>query len=229
MQLKILSWNIWIKGHFAEIKALLERTDPDIIGLQEVKDTDASLDVIGYLTERGYNHVFMPVRKTWGDNAYNDGPALFTKFPIVSSETHLLSKENARGVVRTDLQVGNRILHVFSAHLLHTHQKFSDIQNEQAKTLSSLVPTDNAIVMGDFNATPESDVIGRMKEKLVDTDPMSLPTWSVYPEGCTICNPQVIDTRFDYIFVSKNLATHSFKVEESRGSDHLPISVTVEI
>ena len=83
--------------------------------------------------------------------------------------------------------------------------------------------------MGDFNATPESPVIKSIQKVLVDSDPSSTPTWSVYPEGCRICNPQKLDTCLDYIFTSIDLKTSSFKVEESKASDHLPISVVVEI
>lgn len=229
MNLKILSWNIWIEGHFEDIKNLLQKTEADVIGLQEVKDDDSSLDVINYLTQQGYSHIFAPVRKTWGDEVYNDGPAVFSRHPILTSQIYLLSKENARGAVRADIQVGGKVLHVFSTHLLHTHQEYSEIQTEQVETLIKVIPADSTIVMGDFNATPSSNVIQRMKSTLSDTDPDSLPTWSVYPEGCSKCNPQVIDTRLDYIFVSRDLKTRSFKIEQSKGSDHLPISVTVEI
>ena len=83
--------------------------------------------------------------------------------------------------------------------------------------------------MGDFNATPESETIRKMSEVLVDTDPTSAPTWSVYPAGCLVCNPQAIDTRLDYIFTTPDIKTSSFKVEQSKGSDHLPISVIAEI
>mgnify|MGYP000706138281 CR=1 FL=1 len=229
MQLKILSWNIWIEGKFEEYKTLIERVDPDIIGLQEVKDTDPERDVIGYLSSRGYHHIFLPARKKWGDNTFNDGPALFSKLPILSSETYLLSKENARGAVRIDLQVGEKVLRVFSVHTLHTHQEHSDVQMEQIENLLSALPAENTLVMGDFNATPDSEAIRCMKSVLVDSDPDSLPTWSVYPDGCKTCNPQVVDTKLDYIFTTKDIKTHSFKVEESKGSDHLPISVIAEL
>ncbi|MDZ4226986.1 MAG: hypothetical protein U1D26_00745, partial [Patescibacteria group bacterium] len=71
--------------------------------------------------------------------------------------------------------------------------------------------------------------IKRMGKALKDTDPSHAPTWSVYPEGCKVCNPQAIDVRLDYIFASRDLKTHSPKVESSKASDHLPISVTVGI
>jgi endonuclease/exonuclease/phosphatase family metal-dependent hydrolase len=91
------------------------------------------------------------------------------------------------------------------------------------------MPAERVIVMGDFNATPESAAIQAMRKVLVDSGPASTPTWSVYPEGCRACNPQAIDTRLDYIFTSKDLKLRSFEVGNSRGSDHRAISAIVEL
>jgi endonuclease/exonuclease/phosphatase family metal-dependent hydrolase len=225
MELKILSWNIWIDGHFDEIKDFLQRAGADIIGLQEVKSDDPKRDVIGFLSELGYNHVFAPVKKLWGENVYHDGPAIFSKFPIDSSEVFDLSADDHRVVVRADIEIRKTTLHVFSTHLVHTHQKKSDVQESQARNLLKILPKEKTIVMGDFNATPESATIQIMESELANTDPSASPTWSVYLEGCTVCNPQKIETRLDYIFASKDLRTSSPKVESSKASDHLPISV----
>ncbi len=229
MQLKVPSWNIWIDGHFDSIKDFLRDADADIIGLQEVKDDDPERDVIGYLTELGYQHVFTPVAKKWKDKVYRDGCAVFSKHEIVSSMVHKLSEKDSRYAQQADVKINGSILHVFSTHLIHTHQKPSEVQELQAETLVGILPTERTIVMGDFNATPDSATIQKMKRDMFyDTDSASMPTWSVYPEGCHICNPQAIDIKLDYIFASKDLKTASFKVEESKGSDHLPIAVLVE-
>ena len=227
MKLKILSWNIWVDGHFDKIKDFLRTADADIIGLQEVKDDDLERDVIGFLTGLGYQHVFARTEQIWDGKVYRHGPAIFSKFPIVRSERYLVDEKDQRAAACADVNVNGTILHIFSTHLVHTHQKPSEKQEAQASHLLEKVPAEHSIVMGDFNATPESKAIQKMKEVLVDTDPASTPTWSVYPEGCEKCNPQAIDTRLDYIFVSEDLKTNSFKVEESKGSDHLPISVLV--
>lgn len=229
MQLKILSWNIWIDGNFGQIADFLKEANADIIGLQEVKDDDPARNVIGYLKGAGYQHVSAPVRKTWGGKVWNDGCAIFSKFPILTSTIHPLSKENTRIALQADIRVNNDTLHVFSTHLVHTHQKQSDVQDEQVEKLISLLPKERVMVMGDFNATPESTVVRRMREVLKDTDPSSAPTWSVHPKGCHTCNPQKIDTRLDYIFASKDLKIHSPAVGSSKASDHLPISVILEI
>ena len=228
MRLKVLSWNIWINGYFGRITDFLEDSDADIIGLQEVQTDDPERDVIGFLTTLGYAHVFTPVPKT-GKRKVNDGPAIFSRLGIQRSESHVLSQTSSRVAVRADVQVGSNILHIFSTHLFHTHQQHSDVQNEQVGNLIKLLPHEQTIVMGDFNATPDSEAIRKMRATLKDSDPTVAPTWSMYPEGCDVCKPQSLDMRLDYIFTTPDLKTSSPAVGDSKGSDHLPISVEIEV
>ncbi len=227
MPIKILSWNIWVGGDFAQWKEFLDAADADIVGLQEVKDDDPERDVIGYLTNQGYRHVFARTEQIWDGKPFRHGPALFSKLPIARSETYLLDKKDQRAAARVDIKIGDVTFHVFSTHLIHTHQAPSSQQEAQVAELIKLLPSDHVIVMGDFNATPESAAIRAMRKILIDTDPADTPTWSVHPEGCAKCDPQAIDTRLDYIFVSKDMKTDSFRVGQSRASDHLPILVDI--
>ena len=228
MELKILSWNIWVDCRFDELKKFLAASNADIIGLQEVRDGDTERDVIGYLTSLGYQHA-AALEQFWETRGFYFGPAIFSKFDIISSRTIELSEQHRRYALQADIRIGETVLRVFNAHLRHEHQKHSDIQDLQAETLLSQVSGDRALVLGDFNATPDSTVYRKFADTLTNTDPSNTPTWSVYPEGCEVCNPQGIDTRLDYIFVTKDLKTHSPRVESSAASDHLPISVLVDL
>lgn len=229
MKLKVLSWNIWIEGHFDLVSDFLKVSEADIIGLQEVLADDPKRDVISFLTKLGYQYVFAPVKKTWGGKVWSDGPAIFSKYKIQNSETYFLSKKDSRVAARAGILVEGGLLHIFSTHLIHTHQQQSDVQEEQGLNLLKEVPSKNSIVMGDFNAAPDSIVIRNMKELLIDSDLELQPTWSIYPEGCLVCKPKKLDTKLDYIFNSKDLKTSNFKVDNSKASDHLPITVMVEI
>jgi hypothetical protein len=86
--MKVVSSNIWIDGHLDEWQDFLRNANADIIGLQEVKDDDPERDVIGFLTERGYHHVFARTEQFWGRKVVGDAdPAcagkasLFTPVP----------------------------------------------------------------------------------------------------------------------------------------------------
>ena len=229
MQLKVLSWNIWIKGYFDQIADFLKGSGADIIGLQEVSPDDPTRDVVDFLDKLGYQHAFAPFKHTWRGKVFNDGPAIFSKYKIRKTQTYILSKKNGRVGVRADILVGEETLHVFSTHLIHTHQKPSKVQDEQAMTLISKLPKEHVIVIGDFNATGESSVIKNMRKVLLDCDPASKPTWSMYKEGCLVCYPGGVKIRLDYIFTTKDIKANSFKVEDSKASDHLPISVMIEV
>jgi endonuclease/exonuclease/phosphatase family metal-dependent hydrolase len=228
MKLKILSWNIWIDGYFDQVADFLGQSGAEIIGLQEVTNDNPNRDVIGYLANLGYEGVFAPVKHSSGRKTYIAGPAIFSKYKIAASQTYILSETDRRAAIRADIEVRGAMLHVFSTHLMHSHQQPSDTQNLQIDALLKALPSSKTVVLGDFNATPDSMPIRTMSMALLDTDPISTPTWSVYPAGCSICNPQSLDTRLDYIFVTKDLQTNSFKVEQSKGSDHLPISLMIE-
>lgn len=229
MKLKVLSWNIWIDGFFNRVTDFLKTSRADIIGLQEVVSDEPKRDIISFLDRLGYQHVFGPVEHSWGGKVYRDGPAVFSRYKILKSETYVLSKKNRRAAVRADISVGNKTLHVFSTHLVHTHQQESKEQDQQALNLIKSLTDNRVVLMGDFNATADSSVIKNMKKVLVDSDSSSLPTWSVYPSGCAICNPQAVDARLDYIFTSKDIKTSSFQVEKSKASDHLPISTLIKL
>lgn len=229
MKLKILSWNIWINGYFDQVTDFIQKSQADIIGLQEVVNNDPKRDIIGFLSKLGYDNVFGYAEHSWGGKVYRDGPAIFSKHKITKSETHVLSEKDKRVAVEADISVANKTLHVFSTHLIHTHQQQSVEQEIQGTNLLKILPNERIILMGDFNATPYSSVIKNVNKVLSDSDPSSSPTWSNYSAGCSVCNIKVLEIRLDYIFTSKDIKTNSFKIESSQASDHLPISVIVEV
>lgn len=229
MQIKILSWNIWIDSHFDQVKEFLKNSNADIVGLQEVREDDPARETIKYMDSLGYKYVFAPIAKSWDGEVWNFGPAIFTKLQIISFQKYTLSDQDSRSLVQADVKVGDKLIHTFCTHLTHTHQQESDIQLQQVEELLKYIPNKDSVLLGDFNAIPIGKTIQKVRESLLDTDPSNQPTWSVYPEGCVTCNPQKIDIRLDYIFTTKDIRTHSFKVEDSRGSDHLPISIIMEL
>lgn len=228
MQLKVLSWNIWLNGDYAKTIEFLASADADIIGLQEVIPGNPEGDVYEYMTkELGYRGVYAPsmdIQKR--GTMMQMGNAVFTKYPIIANTTHVLSNINPRVAIQADIKVAGVKLHVFSTHLLHAHLQPSVLQDKQAENLLKLLPTKRTIVMGDFNATPQTTAIRMASEQLAYTG-NGAPTWSVYPEAC--CKFEGVVHLLDYIFVTKDIRFHSSKVESSSASDHLPISTIIEL
>lgn len=239
MSLKILSWNIWGGQYLPEIMNFLRAANADIIGLQEViEDLDGSKNTAKIIAEElGYEWVYVPTYKDETAKLYKilepktvkRGNAILSKYKIVDYEAHKLSEEKKGMVLEASIPVNGRNLHIFSTHLVHTHQQPLELQNFQAENLLKFIPEKDAIVMGDFNATPGSECLKIVSNVLKNTDEnLSASTWSVYPEGCPKCNPQAIDTRLDYIFTTEDMRIESFEVGNSKGSDHLPISAMLE-
>lgn len=239
-KLKIVSWNIWQGTYLDEVKSQLKELDADIIALQEVSDDERG-DIGKNIAEHlGYEYVsvltmnipikFLPGRTGDEEGFVKFGNAVLAKHKILNAEELIISKESGRTIIKVDVAVADKVAHVFGLHLKHTHQEPSTLQNLQADNLLKFVPEKDSIVMGDFNALPESYPITTMRKALQDTEPeSSTPTWSVYKNGCGHCLIGDMKYKLDYIFTTKDIKTHSFEVVESKGSDHLPVVAIVEI
>lgn len=230
MQLKILSWNIWFHGNLEKVNDFLEKSNADIIGLQEVMMIDHEMQISPLLTNKlGYKYVYAATFQYPIKGALTDiGNAILSKYPIMKSEVHNLSEKENRVAVQADIKVGNNVIHAFCTHLIHTHQKPSEIQDLQATNLVKVISPEKTILMGDFNCLPDSNAIKIISKSLKNTDTNSLPTWSVYPQGCKVCLPKGIIYKLDNIFTTKDVKSSSYKVGTSQASDHLPISVVIE-
>lgn len=240
MKLKILSWNIWCGTYLDEVIKFLRTADADIIALQEVVEDHRGNIAKIIAEELDYKYVYttdidmplkyLPSYKSDDERIIKMGNAILSKYEIINSKEHKLIKNKARTVIEANIKIEDKIINVFSIHLRHTHQKQLDFQDLQAENLLKLLSTKNTVVMGDFNSLPESGVIKKVSESLQNTEIGSdTPTWSVYKKGCTECLIDKIIYKLDYIFTSKDIKSNSFKVYDSKGSDHLPVSVIIEI
>ena len=240
MKIKILSWNIWCGAYLDEVLEFLKNADADIIALQEIsKDDKGNLaEIIANKLDYKYADAIdmnMPVKFLQGYDQ-NDtrvikfGTAILTKHAIINSEIVELSKEDKRSATKVQIKIGENILNVFSIHLKHSHQQQLDLQDLQADNLFKLAPKENTIIMGDFNALPESSVIQKMNINLQNTEKdFNTPTWSVYEKGCSTCLIKDIKYKLDYIFTTKDIKVDSFEVYDLKASDHLPVSAIIEI
>lgn len=232
MSVKIISWNIWEGKYLVDIIDFLKTSNADIIGLQEViQEKSGRRNTARIIANKlEYEFVYETDSEIEKDGRSLDkGSAILSRHKILRNKTYILSETDKRTAIEADIKVGNTTLHVFTTHLIHTHQKPSDIQNLQAENLIKVLPKGKTILMGDFNATPGSDVVNNVSHVLKNTDAFSVPTWSIYPEGCIGCKPKGVYFKLDYIFTSKDIKGKLFEVGSSKGSDHLPISVKIEI
>lgn len=235
MSITILSWNIWGGLHLPEILSYLDEIKPDIIGLQEaIEEEDGSNNIALEIAKHlSYHCAFTRVHPVDADVIYPGmNPrrvmlcnAVLSKFPIISSTEYTLTPEKARKAIEAVVDIDGSQLHIISTHLVHTHQQPSVLQRTQAEELIRAIPKTQTVLMGDMNATPDSETIAVLKRSLVNADPSPYPkpTWSISPQGCPTCHPESVCMRLDYIFTTPDLNIQSFAIGDSRGSDHLPI------
>ena len=229
--LRVMSYNI----HHAEgldgkvdlerIANVLRQSNADVIALQEVdKNTERTggIDMPAELAKRtGMNVVFGANLDNFQGGQY--GTAILSRFPIESHENHLLKQTREgeqRGVLQAVLAVNQGQLLFICTHLDHTgdpaERLFSETQFADLFARHTGLP---ALLCGDFNDTPASELHKRLSKKWTDA-------WSIAGKsnGFTMgsANPT---RRIDYIWLSskKNFRVRWVDVPRSEASDHLPL------
>lgn len=229
MELKVLSWNIWYGKYLDKILRYLKKEDAEILCLQEIvanKDgSNNTAEIIAKKLDYQFFEYSFALEIEKDEKPLDWGNAILSKYPIIGKKTHVLSSTDKRIALQVDINLEGRSLHVFTTHLIHTHQIESEIQNMQADILFDSVSKTATILTGDFNAIPESYPLKRITRKLTNADDKGRPTFSLYPEGC--CPTSGLEYRLDYIFVSSDIEAKSCEVGKSKGSDHLPITAIV--
>ncbi|KAB7705575.1 endonuclease/exonuclease/phosphatase [Bacillus aerolatus] len=233
---KVMSYNI----HHAEgedgvldlerIARIIGGSDADIIGLQEVDNHWSSRsdfqDQAKMLAERlGLFYVYAanldlePVNE--GDHRRQYGTAILSKYPIIKSENHLLSKIGSteqRGLLKATINVKGNHLHVYNTHLALTSAE-REMQMKQIIEIANKSKGPK-VIMGDLNATPESNEMKPIISGYVDVFANTGSEANTYPAD----HPS---KRIDYIFTSKDIETVNAQVINTLASDHLPLTAEI--
>ncbi len=204
---------------------VIRELNPDILGLNEVGKSlpEGVTSHVGYYAKRLFmNSEFYPALDISG-GPY--GNAQLSKYPLTDARTlHIPDPERTEdayyehrciGVSRVMLPDGRGIKFITSHFGLAKGE-----QRNAVKTLcDELDRTDGpVIVMGDFNTTPDDEILAPIYARLNSVDD-DIPTFDAE-------NP---DRKIDYIFVSNEFTVHQTWVHMTQASDHLPLICDVEI
>jgi endonuclease/exonuclease/phosphatase family metal-dependent hydrolase len=251
----------------AKVRESILALKPDVLALEEMGSTNALLELRDSLTAAGLSLPYWEHVSGFDTNIH---VAILSKFPIIARRSHtnesfLLNGRRfrvSRGFAEVDLQVNtNYTLTVLAAHLKSkravAEADEAELRLEEAKILREKIdtrlaanPNANLVVLGDFNDGKDSPstkaVIGRGKQKLVDTRPAerngddvpnSNPAWE--PRNITWTHhygKEDLYSRIDFILASPGLA-HEWVTNETYvltlpnwgvASDHRPIVATFE-
>ncbi|WP_037685572.1 endonuclease/exonuclease/phosphatase family protein [Streptomyces aureocirculatus] len=224
---RVMTWNICNPcdennvGRAAEIAAYA----PQVIGLQEacVRDVERIRDYLKNLHGLVYHVEYGSVLRNrsrcggwpWSPGAF--GQAILSAAPMtdrVNVEYPDGGSED-RGYMAVTTRVGGKPVRVFNTHLAQRRQEA--VRAGQTRVLAKEVARHGrAIVLGDFNAVPDTPELTRMWALAMDADPQCLPL----PTGPGTCEPTTDwHLKFDYVFL-RDFVPLKHGVRPSPYSDH---------
>lgn len=167
--IRVATLNIWnFFGPWADrapaLLSALRNIDADVIGLQEVVRAGESDHVAWLERELGWNVV-------WGEAQGGVGNAILTKHVIAHQETFILphgGTQERRSIVHARVTTPAGIVPFFSTHLNYKLDE-GHVRVEQARACAAFANARSeglefpAVMVGDFNACPESDEIRYLK------------------------------------------------------------------
>ena len=231
------------------IVQLIKDEGADVIGLNEVDyETTRSrgINQAKYIAEKlGFYYAEGKIFRTSGGYF---GNAVVSRYPIVSSENHILPNpmgNELRAALECQIDIDGAILNFFSTHL---DVRDADSRTAQAVQLAQLAsklrgPT---IIAGDFNAVPllSTETAAIMKQfndtwqvyrVLVDSAEIARESVFTrdYAKGGNTIDAVSPNRRIDYVFASHDLIVRpevgAARVPSTMASDHLPYLVDFEM
>lgn len=216
------------KIDYDAVADLIKKYDPDIIGLNEIRGKgsaegfDEQTEILSSLTGFPYYN-FAKAIECGNGNPY--GNAVLSKIPILSAEVIPISvPEECRF---TDRHYENRcILNVKlnnSYTVLITHFGLNPDEQETAHhVILENIANEKCILMGDFNLTPDSDIIKSIRERMTDTSEMFTGPLLSFPSDAP-------ERKIDYIFVSPDITLLSADIPDIIVSDHRPHTAEIKL
>ncbi len=236
-KLKIASFNIFSTRRYPDSDKLdmnfsadvIKKYMPDIIGLNEVSSGPAFGEQPKEIAEiTGHNyHSFAPILHLPKGREYGNG--LMSKYPIISAEMikipdpEVKDEEGyyeSRCILKAEVDVLGGITVLVSHFGLVGSEKKNAVE-----TVMKLLGENpkRTILMGDFNMTPDDEILRPLYETLNDTangyDEKELLSWP--SDGA--------QRKIDYIFVSKDFKVEKTYTADEIGSDHKMILTEIEL
>jgi exodeoxyribonuclease-3 len=161
--MKIVSFNVnGIRARLHQLKEVIEKHSPDIIGLQETKVDDSEFPVQS-IYNFGYNVAY------YGQKGHYGVALLFKK--NLSFETAKGFKENyeeQKRIIRGKLFKNNKEINIINCYFPQGESREHPVKFPMKKKfyadLKNLIETEyfnkNIILMGDFNVAPEDFDVG---------------------------------------------------------------------
>lgn len=221
----ILTLNIWnYNAPWPKRRALIIETiqkhEPDIVGFQEIRHSgehnDQGKNQAQQFAEHlpDYHYIYRPAQRNPERDQW-EGLSIFSRLPILSSSHIKLSIDptddrdnHQRIVLRTEIQTPTGPLNLFDTHLSLSQKGRSRTVKEITRYISQYPSTTPAVLVGDFNETPDQEPIRHIVEQNGFIDAWANqhpndPGWTHTTENAYVKsrNDERKGHRIDYIFV----------------------------
>lgn len=237
MKLKVMSFNTQHCFHFLTRKIdfdafaeEIKKHDPDIVGLNEMRGEGPHReyeDQVKILAQKlGYYYYFAKAIDVNGENPYGNG--ILSRYPIYSAQIVKIPdpKEKTgtewyetRCLLKTKIFVSEGI----DVDVCVTHFGLNpDEQSLAVETVLNTISATRCILMGDFNITPDNDLLAPIKERMQDTADWFQTDLKSWP----VDEPTV---KIDYIFMSKDMKVTEADIPADIVSDHRPYIAQAEV
>ena len=194
----------------------IELNKPDIVILQEISRgwlVLSGIDEVLWLSQR----LEMPYYFGAASDDGLWGNAILTKAPVSDEEVReFTSSENfKRSVIGVAVETEAGPLWTYATHLDNPNDA-NTVRLEQVEQLLAFWNERTpAVIAGDFNATPDSDVVERMHAAGFDD------SGDLFGDGTTSEDQR----RIDYVFTSAGIEVTEVRIDDIWTSDHLPVTM----
>ncbi|GGV44338.1 endonuclease/exonuclease/phosphatase family protein [Streptomyces griseoflavus] len=231
---RVMTWNICnpCGQSNADRAAEIAKLAPQVVGLQEAceRDVERVRDHLENLYGLDYHVEYGTVLQNWGRcggvpwNPGGYGQAILSAAPMtdhVNVEYPDGGSED-RGFMAVTTLVDDRPVRVFNTHLAQRRQE--SVRAEQTGVLAAeMARHERAIVLGDFNAVPDTPELAPIWALAEDTDPRCRPARS------GTCAPTTDwQSKFDYVFL-RGITPLGHQVRPSPYSDHHVLHTEVDL
>ena len=203
----------------------IKKCDADIVGLNEMRDGECPPEFdaqCAILAEKsGLCNYYFAKALQFKQGGYGNG--MLSRYAIESVETIHVPDPEVRGydgyyehrvLLKAKLENGLTVMVI--------HFGLNPDEAELAvKTVLENLEEEKCILMGDFNVTPDNDVLLPIRERMKDTAELFDEPKMSFPSDKPHC-------KIDYIFVSRDIEVVSADIPAIVASDHRPHTADIK-
>jgi len=225
-KLRVLSYNIHGRAHLFSrrylhwIASVIEATQPDIVGLQEVHRGgwivrfEDQAKILGKLTGMEYHF-----GRSMGHPGEELGNAVLTRGEIRSSEIIPLPAPGVepRTVLHSRIGLEDEEIDFYVTHLAHGFRSSRPARSLQAQGLLERLRQSRGpfVLVGDFNAPPHAPELRTL---------MAAEIFRLCGKDMA-CTHRILRQRIDWVVADPGWTTSESRVVQAGPSDHWPVLV----